>query len=119
MLTYRLPVYYKILHGAYSSAQQRLQWTMKMYRCLAYRLGMVVILPVSLYTNKDKTSYFDNVPNLDHLMRPKILFMGNELICGLLQLISTLFLPYLLYCVDIWSNTYSTNLRCAVMLQKW
>ena len=31
---------------------------------------------------------------------------------------STLFLPYLLYCVEIWGNAYPTNLHCITMLQK-
>ena len=38
--------------------------------------------------------------------------------CSVYMLYSTLFLPYLLYCVEIWGNTYSTNLECIIMLQK-
>lgn len=34
------------------------------------------------------------------------------------MLYSTLFLPYLLYCVEIWGNTYPTNLHCIIILQK-
>ena len=34
------------------------------------------------------------------------------------MLYSTLVLQYLLYCVEIWGNTYSTNLLCIIMLQK-
>ena len=34
------------------------------------------------------------------------------------MLYSTLFLPYLLYCMEIWGNTYPTNLHCINMLQR-
>ena len=29
-----------------------------------------------------------------------------------------LFLPYIMYCAEVWSNTYATNVQCLVILQK-
>ena len=28
------------------------------------------------------------------------------------------FLPYMMYCAEVWSNTYATNVQCLVILQK-
>ena len=34
------------------------------------------------------------------------------------KLYCALFLPYIMYCCEIWGNTYKTNLNCIVVLQK-
>ena len=36
-------------------------------------------------------------------------------ICGMLTLYHSLFLPYI---IEVWGNTYATNLNCLVLLQK-
>ena len=38
--------------------------------------------------------------------------------CGMLILYHSLFLPYIMYCIEVWGNTYATNLNCLVLLQK-
>ena len=38
--------------------------------------------------------------------------------CGMLILYHSLFLPYIMYCIEVWGNTYGTNLNCLVLLQK-
>ena len=38
--------------------------------------------------------------------------------CGMLILYHSLFLPYIMYCIEVWGNTYATNLKCLVLLQK-
>ena len=30
----------------------------------------------------------------------------------------SLFMPYIIYCAEVWGNTYATNTRCLVLLQK-
>ena len=38
--------------------------------------------------------------------------------CGRLILYHSLFLPYIMYCIEVCGNTYDTNLYCLVLLQK-
>ena len=37
---------------------------------------------------------------------------GKHILCY------SLFSPYILYCAEIWGNTYAANLKCLVLLQK-
>ena len=36
----------------------------------------------------------------------------------LLSLYYTLFLPYIDYCLEVWGNTFHSNLKCLYLLQK-
>ena len=38
--------------------------------------------------------------------------------CGLSVLYHSLFLPYIMYCAEVWGNNYVTNTECLVLLQK-
>ena len=48
------------------------------------------------------------------LYRVKYLLDTN----ALLMIYNSLILPYLNYCVEVWGNTYPTNLNCIRVLQK-
>ena len=37
--------------------------------------------------------------------------------CGL-SVYHLLFLPYIMYCAEVWGNNYVTNIECLVLLQK-
>ena len=37
---------------------------------------------------------------------------------GMHILYYSLFLPYIMYCAEVWGNTYATNVQCLVILQK-
>ena len=37
---------------------------------------------------------------------------------GIYMLYCSLFLPYIKYCIEIWGNTYATNVECIAVLQK-
>ena len=37
--------------------------------------------------------------------------------CGMLILYHSLCLPYIMYCIEVWGNTYATNLNVLVLLQ--
>ena len=37
---------------------------------------------------------------------------------GMCILHYSLFLSYIMYCAEIWGNTYAANLKCLVLLQK-
>ena len=39
-------------------------------------------------------------------------------ICGLSVLYHSVFLAYIMYCAEVWGNTYATNIECLVLLQK-
>ena len=46
----------------------------------------------------------------------KVKYLLDE--AALLTIYSSLVLPYLTYCVEIWGNTYLTNLKSIIILQK-
>ena len=37
---------------------------------------------------------------------------------GMHMLYYSLFMPYSMYCAEVWGNTYATNIHCLVLLQK-
>ena len=37
---------------------------------------------------------------------------------GMHILYFSLFMPYIMYCAEVWGNTYATNVQCLVLLQK-
>ena len=37
---------------------------------------------------------------------------------GMHMLYYSLFMPYIMYCAEVWGNTYATNIHCLVLLQK-
>ena len=37
---------------------------------------------------------------------------------GLYILDYSLVMPYIMYCAEVWGNTYATNIHCLVLLQK-
>ena len=37
---------------------------------------------------------------------------------GMHILYYSLFMPYIMYCAEVWGNTYATNIHCLVLLQK-
>ena len=37
---------------------------------------------------------------------------------GMPILYYSLFMPYIMYCAEVWGNTYATNIHCLVLLQK-
>ena len=50
-----------------------------------------------------------------------LLFILNQFVIdkyGMLILYHSLFLPYIIYSIEVWGNTYATNLNCLVLLQK-
>ena len=49
-----------------------------------------------------------------------IMYRASSLINkhGMHILYYSLFMPYIMYCAEVWGNTYATNTRCLVLLQK-
>ena len=43
-------------------------------------------------------------------------FLINK--CGMHILYFSLFMPDIMYCAEVWGNTYVTNIQCFVLLQK-
>ena len=37
---------------------------------------------------------------------------------GMHILYYSIFMPYIMYCAEVWGNTYATNIHCLVLLQK-
>ena len=37
---------------------------------------------------------------------------------GMHILYYSLFMPFIMYCAEVWGNTYATNIHCLVLLQK-
>ena len=37
---------------------------------------------------------------------------------GMHILYYSVFMPYIMYCAEVWGNTYATNIHCLVLLQK-
>ena len=35
-----------------------------------------------------------------------------------MHILFSLFMPYIMYCAEVWGNTYATNIHCLVLLQK-
>ena len=49
-----------------------------------------------------------------------IMYRASSLINkhGMHILYYSLFMPYIMYCAEVWGNTYATNIHCLVLLQK-
>ena len=49
-----------------------------------------------------------------------IMYKASSLINihGMHILFYSLFMPYIMYCAEVWGNTYATNIHCLVVLQK-